>query len=145
MNNSQSTTTLNKSALYRNPKHLKLNSLNEILLAEIIPEDTVKTAKDEGKKKSLNINNEEKEKNYSKQQTLKGKKSIYTNSYNTEFKEKFSLLRELEIESGHRSSLQDSKSSLDRSTILKVYEELAEMKHLYSKQQNEIRVKWDLI
>ncbi len=143
MNNSQSTTALNKSAFFKNSKHLKLNSLNEILIAEIIPEDTVQTAKDDRKKKNTNLISDVNEKNYSKQNTFKGKKSLITKSYNTEFKEKFSLLRELEIESGHRSSLQDSKSSLDRSTILKVYEELAEIKHLYSKQQNEIRVRED--
>ena len=49
-------------------------------------------------------------------------------------------MKELEMDSLHKSNLQDSKSSLDKTPIIKVYEELAEMKHQYSKQQNEMKV-----
>jgi hypothetical protein len=146
MNNSQSTLLINKSAIFKDSSHLKLNSFNESQLKDILPEGLTRTAKG-NKNKKISLVAEEKEKltrkalNFSNNGCQITRPITNLKNFNTESKEnKFSFLKELDMDSVSRSNLQDSKSSLDRSSIIRVYEELADIKHQLSKQQNENKV-----
>ena len=142
MKNSNSTLIVNKSAIFKDTKRLNLRSLNQEQLSSIIPEEVFnQSTKGEKQKKISSLFAEDKDKAVKKKAPNTVKFSSHIRSFNTEIKEnKYSFLKELELDSVHRSNLQDSKSSLDKSSIIKVYEELADIKHQHSKLQNENKV-----
>ena len=112
--------------------HLRIFSFNDEKI-----KDTIKTTKREMNKKH-NLLSDDKEKS---SRTVKFQNNTFVkNKFNCYSKDKFNFMKELEMDSLHKSNIQDSKSSLDKTPIIKVYEELAEMKHQYSKQQNEMKV-----
>ena len=132
MNVSQSSVILNRTVKHSEMNHLRIFSFNDEKI-----KDTIKTTKREINKKH-NLLSDDKEKS---SRTVKFQNNTFVkNKFNCYSKDKFNFMKELEMDSLHKSNLQDSKSSLDKTPIIKVYEELAEMKHQYSKQQNEMKV-----
>lgn len=135
MNFSQSTVILNRTVKHEEVNHLKLYSYNEAQINAMIMPESIKTSKGVDKKKKPNFLGDDKT-----YRTVKTKNVANQCKYNLDSKDKFNFMKELEMDSVHKSNLHDSKSSLDRSHIIKVYEELADIKHQYSKQQNEMKV-----
>ena len=144
MNISQSTSILNRTNKNSEINPLKIYSFNDTQIKDLIGLESAKTNKGLNKK-TINLLKEEKDNKYSTRKSelgVVGFNNCLFNQckYNTDSKDKLSFFKELESDSIHKSNLHDSKSSLDKSLIIKVFEELADIKHQFSKQQNEIKV-----
>lgn len=147
MSNPQTTLLMNKSALLRDINSLKINDSG---IKEYQTENTLTRTSKGNHNKKISLLAEEKEKLLKKSlnlnKHLNTKPSQSSKNFLTESKEqeKYSFLRELEMDSLTRSNLQDSKSSLEKSGIVRVYEDLADVKHQLSKQQNENKVSFNI-